>query len=159
MTAFVGDPEEVHNHVHMVATARQAQFFRFMDELKPEDLATLIEMLYTVVLSNNGAVVAGKMIGEASAIMRIKHDDACGGCGKRHDQEMLEQSAEELAREREQSDPAFQASLIEYNLKVTDDGKLICAGCGMPYVSLDDRMQRAPGPEGCHGCKHKAAWG
>lgn len=37
--------------------------------------------------------------------------------------------------------------------------KVLCKGCGMEYVSLEDRMLKAPGIEGCTGCSHKGAWG
>lgn len=158
MGIIVGDPEGIQRHIQMIATERQARFFRFMEELPPTDLAILIEMLHVIIQSENGATIVGKMIGEAGAIMRLKHNDACMGCGQQHDVEMLKEAAEEVAREREQQDPAFQAALEEYNMEIAD-GKLRCKGCGIESVSLDDRMRRAPGSDGCHGCKNKAAWG
>lgn len=34
---------------------------------------------------------------------------------------------------------------------------LRCRGCGLTYVSLEDRMVKAP--DDCHGCTHKSKWG
>ena len=34
-----------------------------------------------------------------------------------------------------------------------------CSNCGMGYVSLEDRMLRPPGIDGCGGCRLKSAHG
>lgn len=39
------------------------------------------------------------------------------------------------------------------------NGKVFCNGCGAEYVSLEDRMLRKPGVEGCGGCQHKEKFG
>jgi hypothetical protein len=153
-----GDPEEIQRHVQAVAIERSARFFRLMEELAPPDLATFIEMLNVIIHSDNGAVVAGKLLGEAGAIMRLAHGDACFGCGNRHDLDMLTETQQQVEREREQDSPEYQAALKEYNMEHRD-GRLFCAGCGLEYTSMNDRMLRQPGPDGCHGCKQKAAWG
>lgn len=46
----------------------------------------------------------------------------------------------------------------EYGLTVRDN-QLVCAGCGMRYVTLTDRMLKAPGIDGCHGCQARAGQG
>lgn len=53
--------------------------------------------------------------------------------------------------------------LREYNLIETPAGEgdvrtFTCA-CGMIYQSLQDRMLRPKGIEGCSGCQQKSAWG
>lgn len=37
--------------------------------------------------------------------------------------------------------------------------KVKCKGCGIENPSLDDRMLRPPGIEGCTGCQQQSAWG
>lgn len=39
------------------------------------------------------------------------------------------------------------------------DGKYRCTNCHLSYESVEDRMLRSPGIDGCHGCQHKAATG
>lgn len=56
---------------------------------------------------------------------------------------------------REPNQRDFQQGLI----KMPDEKPVICEGCGMLYQSLEDRMLRAPGVDGCQGCQHKAAHG
>jgi len=34
-----------------------------------------------------------------------------------------------------------------------------CKGCGVAVVSVEDRMLRKPGVDGCSGCQQKSAWG
>lgn len=59
-------------------------------------------------------------------------------------------------------------TMLEYDLRLPNDGEVeslpserpvICNGCGALYQSLEDRMLRAPGVDGCYGCQHKAAHG
>lgn len=50
----------------------------------------------------------------------------------------------------------------EYNVTASDstgDDKVTCKGCGTEYVSLDDRMLRPPGIEGCSVCVQRQKWG
>ena len=57
------------------------------------------------------------------------------------------------------------ALMVQYNLddvRDEDTQKLlgfICKGCGLRYISIEDRMLRPPGVEGCGGCQQKSAWG
>ncbi len=47
----------------------------------------------------------------------------------------------------------------EYTLGQTDNGSFYCTECGMPHHSLEDRMLKPAGADGCPGCQHKAKWG
>ena len=40
-----------------------------------------------------------------------------------------------------------------------DKDGVVCASCGLEYVSLEDRMLKKPGVEGCEGCIQAAKWG
>lgn len=59
--------------------------------------------------------------------------------------------------------PVEDAVLKAYNLRLAPDAsnpnRVQCLGCDAFYVSLDDRMLRNPGADGCDGCKQKAKWG
>ena len=53
--------------------------------------------------------------------------------------------------------------LVEYRLReemtATDGTRALSCVCGMAYQSLQDRMLRPAGIEGCSGCQQKSAWG
>lgn len=57
------------------------------------------------------------------------------------------------------------ALMHQYQLDDARDaatGKLlyfVCTGCEMQYQSIQDRMLKEPGVEGCSGCVQKAKWG
>lgn len=61
--------------------------------------------------------------------------------------------------------PGDLERMEEYNLDdVRDEDTLkllgfICKGCGLRYQSIEDRMRREAGAEGCNGCIQKAKWG
>lgn len=58
-----------------------------------------------------------------------------------------------------------QELMEQYNLddlRDEDTHKLlgfVCLGCGKNYQSIQDRMLRQPGIEGCDGCINKQKWG
>lgn len=97
----------------------------------------------------------------------------CQICDNDHDpsaefEEMREPANEDPQQETEPQSPYPTMSEKEYKencekWNVTPDEfnppQIICLGCGMTYVSLEDRMRRAPGMDGCHGCQHKSAHG
>lgn len=66
----------------------------------------------------------------------------------------------------------YQEKLLEYLVRVPNNRDLqnglvmepherpvICELCGALYQSLEDRMLRPPGVDGCFGCQNKAAHG
>lgn len=53
-----------------------------------------------------------------------------------------------------------EANLKTYRLEQDFvKGGFKCTGCGQSYPSLEDRMLKEPGIEGCSGCIHKAKFG
>jgi hypothetical protein len=59
----------------------------------------------------------------------------------------------EMVREHE-------ANLLKYELvQDFEKGGFKCFNCGMPSPSLEDRMMKPAGREGCPGCIQKAKWG
>jgi hypothetical protein len=57
----------------------------------------------------------------------------------------------------------MKANALEWGVTFADEGNLfgpvICDGCGQEYVSLEDRMLRPPGLDGCHFCQLKSRLG
>lgn len=141
-----------------LAEERNARQFRLLEEMKPADLATFLEMMVIITGAENGLIFAAKLMGEGQAIMRMKHGDVCGNCGEKHGPDPLEEERQKLENERAVTDEGIAQALKDYNLQIVD-GEVFCLGCGMKYVSVEDRMLRAPGTDGCHGCHHKSAHG
>ena len=57
-----------------------------------------------------------------------------------------------------QNTEKYKELLGVYNLELGEKtGKLICKGCGLTYVTLEDRMLREPGD--CHGCRERSSHG
>lgn len=97
--------------------------------------------------------------------LRKSRDDVCLCGGKHSLNDLLEAPAPpeekpELVVQTEfATDSATMVSaMLDYNLTVEDD-KIVCKGCGKSYVSVEDRMLRRKGVEGCEGCIHKNKWG
>lgn len=136
---------------------------RFMDELTKEQLHTFHEICH-IMMTNEG--YAHFLIGCSSTIMRLKHDTCpCGNDHEKLNAEMLEQTRAEMnipsQVERTISTAATvdEGLMKEYMLAPNDHGTLSCTGCGMDYQSLDDRMLRNPGMDGCSGCQYKSGHG
>lgn len=52
------------------------------------------------------------------------------------------------------------AFLEEYNLnRQIGQRQVTCRGCGLLYISLEDRMLKPPGIDGCSGCQQRSAQG
>jgi hypothetical protein len=58
--------------------------------------------------------------------------------------------------------------MLKYSMREPEEGEVasgpnerpvICIPCGSLYQSLEDRMLRPPGVEGCEGCLNKQKWG
>jgi len=111
----------------------------------------------------------------------------CIVCDKNHDEEiegLLPPATDQVAPEHEhhthvktqssEQDAAAAAAyeesqriIAEHEANVEkwglvqdfEKGGFKCASCGMPYPSLEDRMLKPPGIDGCHGCQQKSATG
>lgn len=151
-------PEEIERHKDMElaeAHNRLNEVTHFMDDLSPMQLGSFIKILYSIVDSNAGALYIHNLLGQATTVQRLKNKRCA--CGEDHDAKVIENEKTKLELERslENDEPAMK----EYNLIRREDGSLVCRGCGMGYVSLDDRMLRRPGVDGCSGCQQKSAFG
>lgn len=154
---------------------KRNRYNRLMLSLAPEDLATLRQMLGDALYSGNSDASLGSYIGRIDTILLLNHPDVCQGCGTKECRDhSLEQTAKRIAEEKGsvpedvmQVDlrpsaglaEAAEAAMKEYGVVSKSDGSLACANCDYFVHSLDDRMLRAPGPDGCPGCQHKSAHG
>jgi hypothetical protein len=161
MTYFLGGPvppeyvaqvQAQQQQEHMAHQDQTVTIHRFLEELPPEQLVILMQMLQTVYDSPNAPAAAFYYIGLSTSIMRIKHSLCV--CGVDHLKEMAE--ADEASVEERRIREQFE----KYGVTLTGNGTEIkCNNCLMTYVSLADRMLRPPGVDGCGGCQQKGAWG
>lgn len=152
------DPEELkrqQDEADAISHERRMRVHRFIEELSSDDLGTFNEILLTMLHMQDPTSYINFLHGNCNAILRLKHN-ACA-CGIDHGRDQLEAEKAKLDAEREAENdlPAMK----EYGLVRKSDGKLYCTGCGIEYQSLDDRMLRPPGVNGCGSCQQKAAWG
>lgn len=141
----------------------------FMDELNEEQLATFNEMMN--VVSGNEAY-AHFLLGASTTILRVKFGSC--PCGEDHSSPahpLIEQTRAEMGVQVPVQVPVKVEHAVapvlsvdedlmkEYTLAPNNHGTLSCTGCGMDYQSLDDRMLRNPGPDGCSGCQYKSGHG
>lgn len=137
---------------------------RFLDELSEEQLQTL-----DIIIANcHSTEQASFWRGRIEGMLDMKYD-VCP-CGENHNpQELLEDvhlPEPRVTSETPITDAAeagytkeeYQKLLVDYALAPVDD-HFICTGCGQYYPSLEDRMLRKPGMDGCGGCQQKSAWG
>lgn len=165
------DFDEQRRQMAASAHEQRLRHDRFVDELTKEQLATFIELMQCFD-GENGAHYANFMMGRAAAVMQYKHS-ACPGCGEDHmsiaalDDTRNEMGLPPLANNVTKIDgtasfdevpEAELTAMREYGM-VRKNGQLQCAACGMPSVSMDDRMLRAPKEDGCGGCQSKSAFG
>lgn len=160
---FHVDPEMIET-IKANGLERQNRYFRFIEELTPEDIVTFREIMSTAAAVENGREFLSHYIGTCDAVLRLKYPEVCSNCGTMecgHASLAEEQLKVQVERSAEEND----AVMNEYNIMYTGidtDGtgpKIVCKGCGVSVHSIEDRMLRDPGPEGCEGCKNKARWG
>lgn len=149
------NPEQIAEH-HETMLAKileqRHRMFRFMTELKPEDLGTFVDMLQ--VAKDNDEFIP-YLIGCAMTIQQLQNNRCI--CGNDHDSDAIERERLKIQSEREEENN--QAPMLAYGLIRKEDGRLHCRDCDLEYVSLNDRMVKPPGASGCHGCQQKSAWG
>lgn len=174
------------DRAEMSADVTRHDVLRFFDEMTSENLVTLRMLLHHAAGDESGRY-ASHLEGLISGVLQYKHG-LCMGCGKKHDDasELIVQS---LPNTVEKDDPqlindgteqlelfinegneeTYFANMKKWGLRqvgpadavVSSEGErpVICEGCGSLYQSLEDRMLRAPGIDGCGGCQHKSAHG
>ena len=150
-------PEDM-DRVEAANHARRERFMQFMESMEPDRLGVFHEMMMSCAQLDDPHHGLNYLIGQASMVLRLKYGSCV--CGENHDREALQETAADINAERAAKDAAEnQAAMNAYNLMLGHDNKLYCKGCGLHYVSLEDRMLRRPGEDGCHGCQLKSAHG
>jgi hypothetical protein len=175
MEFVFGDmPEEMKQMLHeqqqqreMIITYKRTAWNNLVSQMDAESLA-VFKMLIEDISQNES--LAHYMIGWISAMLINEHK-VCEHCGVKHDDPFDHAAA--FTENRPQPNPALgpdteegRKAMEDYNLddlRTEEDREtvigFVCKGCGQRYVSIEDRMLRAPGPEGCGGCQQKAKWG
>lgn len=166
-----GVPEEfqekiksVIDHQKMTATAVKQAVARLFRELSADHLDTLALMFGLMANTPNAATFYE---GFARAILAERHDRWPGWGEDEKAPITVSITSDGITAEVNSNplhDPAPAPAnesdkLIEYGLTREPNGRLSCTNCGVVYISLEDRMRRAPGPEGCSGCIQKSKWG
>lgn len=152
---------------------------QLLDDLNEDQLLALDLML----INASSPTANGYFHGLISMMLQIKFD-VCA-CGEKHNPEdefpdvpvskpptVPNEATEHKGKSIEDVDlplavgsTEWHAKLEEYNIVVIyqshDSGayELRCDGCNKAYPSIEDRMLRPPGIEGCEGCQQKSAWG
>lgn len=152
---------KAHNeHVRMAAESRSHEIDQFLDGLDIEQLRVLRWILEDLTFDQAGHH-SSFLEGSVAAILVHKFK-VCGGCGKDHGAELLKKESEKVTPPTEatpeERSPGFEAFLKEYGMTV-ENGLLVCKSCGTESVSMDDRMLRPPGVNGCGQCQQNAKWG
>ena len=167
--------QEAHMEMHRQADLHSVR--DLLSALDKEQLQALDLVLRMASSKRRNAMLRGLVDGQLQFRFNI-----CL-CGKNHDEDELLAAPARAEGVAEESLPGFEepqdadhaqavsadaaargrAKLLEeYNLSpgIIDGVQgFVCKGCGLYYVSLEDRMLRAPGVEGCHGCQNKAKFG
>ena len=134
------------DHQRMHAQVDAHNIKSLLDSLDAEQLSTLDSLLHEVA---GGAI--DFYCGKISMILQLKFDKC--PCNESHDADV-----EFAADLPEEPRPLTEDLMRRYGL-TSDGDALFCANCNMEYASLDDRMLRPEGPEGCTGCVQKSKWG
>ena len=181
-----GTPEEFQEKVNelyqrqqMATEDFQHQIAGLFDGFSEEQLTTYKHMLHHIVMSTNshGDTLAAYYEGIATGLLHVKFG-VCLGCDQNHEKLMQESGL--------RADSNISYPDVGNNLQVGENGELsklqqeqmflydlddlreeesgilvgfICKNCKKQYVSIEDRMLREPGVEGCGGCQQKAKWG
>lgn len=166
----MGDPAE-HQRQMEAAEARahemKVRVYSFLQNLPADDLVTVRDII-ALSVGDNGAF-AHHAMGICHTLLVVVHK-RCQGCGLDHDNDILggEKVALEQERQSNYEDAAAklanevaaqQAVMDEYGITRRLDGQLACSTCGVIIQSVEDRMLRRPGVEGCSSCQQKAKWG
>jgi hypothetical protein len=178
--AWNNQHRQVEMHSMAIESARH-RIVNFLESLDEENLYVLQGMLKNLVADTDNetagfynGLIAGLLAKKGVCLMcHVRHPDPLAEADKKDD---IDKHAEKRVTEGEGEVVTFTADagegdeeitvgsdryyelVAKYNLK-RENHRLICLGCGTPYVNLRDRMLRKPGPEGCEGCKQTTKWG
>lgn len=157
MTMFIGDPAAFaarqQNDI-LEHHAKRAELQRWMQEIPSDQLAILIQLLNDIYVAHSSEVAASYHLGQASAIMAVKHDRCI--CGTDHAQEMLDEEAAKLSSGnsipvQHQADP-MQDTLDYWHMNRAGDREgFLCRHCAFHYESVGTRAKHGK----CEGCGTK----
>ena len=178
-------PEEVRQAIeqqNMIVMSHGHEVHSFINSLNEEQLDTLRGIL----VNYWDRPTAAFLVGNIANIMVTKFG-RCPVCGQDHDEalhEMADEGKDDNVPEDEQyklfsgtkAEPMTETQwanfisilpqsvmedLNEYGLTLIKQvwPMVRCKGCGIEYVSIEDRKLRVPGIDGCHGCQQKSATG
>lgn len=163
MQFFMGPTPEQVEHARMNHEANAHETRQFFMSLNADQLRKLRGLL-DVCYQTEGAAALNFM-GITTALLDSKFD-MCLACGKNHDKELADFGSGQTIKSDKPFTEASQDSrydpdlMKKYNMEYAENGISIrCSECKAPSVSLEDRMLRAPGKEGCETCIQKEKWG
>lgn len=171
--------EDQHTRLAMTADAWRNEVNGLFGELAIPQLVTLKKLVHHMAGDETGQFTS-YVEGILAGLLTFKHE-VCVSCGENHEQKMLADAVKEgeVGPEGMIVEPDLEEHMLkernldlkmkEYGLewhKEPEDAEgkspgiiLRCANCKTHYVSLDDRMVKQPGVEGCDGCIQKSKWG
>ena len=158
-----------HDQAHMEQQSLRHEVASYIDDLSMEQLK-IFRAIISAVSGDEG--YGQYMMGQLTAMLHVKYG-LCVACGLNHDEE-LQRTLDApvplpvVEADEPMSDEERAINMHDYNLRAPNPGEVdarsderpvICRGCGMLYQSLEDRMLRPTGIDGCHGCQLKSAHG
>lgn len=141
---------------HMTSEKASHDEANFINGLDEAGIMGLRGILMTIMHSPDEAAMTSFYLGILTHA--TGKYGVCIACGKKHDEELAKMTGPGPAPDAEISDEYRTSLMAVYNVETFEEG-VRCTNCQFQYVSLDDRMLRNPGPEGCHGCIHKSKFG
>lgn len=177
--------EEAHETQHLHVLNFQHMLEEAWQALNYEQLYAVAKWMALTADSGNAS---RNLAYHAGSLFRLAADKStkCMVCDKNHDEEVKsllntpgdgstlvadgETEPHPPTDEPVGSDLSYedtQRMIAEHEANVTlyrltqnfDRGGFNCTGCGMYYLSLEDRMLKPPGIEGCSGCQWKSGHG
>jgi hypothetical protein len=143
------------------------KFYEFVESLDETQMLSLLQLLHDVRgdESHNDRI-AGLLQGRLRwDFNRCFCSEALGEHSpKDHDNPSFVASGGATKAEESavKTNAEAEAAMMEYRMiwRFNSEGKTLhCKDCGMLYQSLEDRMLRSPGVEGCMGCQDVAKHG
>jgi hypothetical protein len=157
--------QEQHDHAHQHNQVFIHRLHDWMDTITGEEnLRTLRDVLLAAGATEHD--VGQMFLGIIAQRLKVEHN-ICIACNRNHDEELEKMQAQaELVNNDWTSfinnlDPSVIEVMNELGVEFIPQQypKIKCKNCGKEYVSLEDRMRRKPGADGCDGCQQKSAWG
>ena len=149
--------EEQQAHMRMHVQDNSHAVKQLLDELNEDQLKALDLILHNVGNPEGVNYFHGRV--EAALQYRF---GVCP-CGEDHDPSKEFDQAplpSQVAPRIPAPERLDRAELMDqYGMAESEGNFIYCKNCGQQYASLEDRMLRPPGIEGCSGCQQKSAWG